>query len=319
MLSYRVLVTGGAGFLGAHLCRRLHAEGHVVYCLDNLSTARPGSLDHLHGAERFVFLQADVRDPIDIEVDQIYNLACPASPVHYQRNPVQTLRTSVEGALRVLELAQRTRARVLQASTSEVYGDPEEHPQIETYRGAVSCTGPRACYDEGKRAAETLFADFRRSHGVDARIARIFNTYGPGMAFDDGRVVSSFVFQALRGDDLTLYGDGAQTRSFCYVQDLIEALMRLMSHADEAGPVNLGNPAEITVRELAQAVLALCGSASQTVQAPLPVDDPTRRRPDITRARQRLDWQPQVSLDEGLRKTIDDFRSRLAAGERVRD
>ena len=315
MIPVRVLVTGGAGFLGVHLCRRLHATGRFVYCLDDLSNSRRDRLGDLHARERFVFLEQDVREPITVEVDEIYNLACPASPVHYQREPVRTLRTNGEGALRVLELGQRVGARVLQASTSEVYGDPEVHPQPESYRGSVSCTGPRACYDEGKRAAEALFSDYARRHDVEVRIARIFNTYGPGMAFNDGRVVSNFVLQALRGEPLTLYGDGTQTRSFCYVDDLIDGLVALMTHPREREPVNLGNPTEATMRELADLVRGLTGSVSRIVAAPLPVDDPTRRRPDIRRAEELLDWRPRVSLEEGLRRTMDDFRARLTGGE----
>ncbi len=308
----RILVTGGAGFLGSHLCERLLEQGHRVIALDNFHTGRADNLAHLHASPRFAALHHDVTVPVSLEVDAIYNLACPASPVHYQHDPVRTTRTSVLGALNVLELARRTGARVLQASTSEVYGDPAVHPQPEDYCGHVSTTGPRACYDEGKRCAETLFFDYHRQHRVRIRVARIFNTYGPRMQADDGRVVSNFIVQALRGDDITLYGDGAQTRSFCYVDDLVEGLVRLMESDDAVtGPVNLGNPHEITVRELAERIVALCGTHARLVHRPLPQDDPRQRCPDIGRARALLAWQPRVDLATGLARTVAWFRRHL--------
>jgi len=299
----RVLVTGGAGFIGSHLCERLLADGHEVLCLDNFFTGRKENVAHLLDDRRFELLRHDVVEPILLEVDRIYNLACPASPVHYQHNPVKTIKANVLGALHVLGMAKRVRARVLQASTSEVYGDPAVHPQPESYWGNVSCTGPRACYDEGKRVAEALFFAYHAQNGVDIRVARIFNTYGPRMLADDGRVVSNFIVQALRGEPLTLYGDGAQTRSFCYVDDLVDGLVRLMD-SDEVGPVNLGNPAEVSVAELARQVMELTGSNTGVVHEPAPVDDPRRRQPDISLARRVLGWEPTVSLREGLERTV---------------
>ena len=315
MVRQRVLVTGGAGFLGSHLCDRLIRDGHQVVALDDLSTGRPENVTHLRENTRFSFVLHDVTEPFDLPFDRAFNLACPASPRHYQRDPVRTTLTNVLGMHNVLEAACRAGARVLQASTSEVYGDPEVHPQSEGYRGCVSTVGVRACYDEGKRCAESLAADYQRARGVSVRIARIFNTYGPRMTLDDGRVVSNFVVQALRGDPLTLYGSGAQTRSFCYVDDLVEGLVRLMDGPDVDGPVNLGNPIELTVRELAEEALRLTGSASPIVHRPLPSDDPRQRCPDIARARRLLGFDPRVPLREGLVRTIADFRARLAAGE----
>jgi UDP-glucuronate decarboxylase len=305
----KVLVTGGAGFLGSHLCQRLLADGHDVLCVDNLFTGSKDNVAPLLGESHFELLRHDVTFPLYVEVDEIYNLACPASPVHYQFDPVQTTKTSVHGAINMLGLAKRTRAKILQASTSEVYGDPEVHPQTEDYRGSVNVLGPRACYDEGKRCAETLFFDYRRQHGLDIRVARIFNTYGPRMLPDDGRVVSNFVVQALKGEPLTLYGDGSQTRSFCYVDDLIDGLVRLMD-ADNAvtGPMNLGNPTEFTIRALADEVIRLTGSASTIEARPLPEDDPLQRCPDISFAKDTIGWQPEVALEQGLERTIDYFR-----------
>ena len=315
LLRPRVLVTGGAGFLGSHLCARLLALGQEVLCVDNFFTGRRGTIVPLLAHPHFEFLRHDVTFPLYVEVDRIYNLACPASPVHYQFDPVQTTKTSVVGAINMLGLAKRTGARVLQASTSEVYGDPTVHPQTEEYRGNVNPLGPRACYDEGKRCAETLFFDYHRKHRVPIKVARIFNTYGPHMHPSDGRVVSNFILQALRGDDITLYGDGSQTRAFCYVDDLIDGLIRLMdSGADVTGPINLGNPEEIPVRALAEQVIALTGSSSRIVHHPLPEDDPLQRCPDITRARTVLGWQPRVGLRDGLERTIAYFRTLLAEG-----
>lgn len=306
----RVLVTGGAGFLGSHLCDRLVERGHDVICLDNLFTSQKSNIEHLLGMRNFEFIRHDVTHPIWLEVDEIYNLACPAAPGHYQYNPIKTMKTSVLGAINMLGMAKRCRARILQASTSEVYGDPAVHPQPESYRGNVNPIGPRACYDEGKRAAETLFFDYHRSNGVRIRIARIFNTYGPRMHPFDGRVVSNFIRQALRGEDITIFGDGRQTRSFCYVDDLIDGLLRLMEAPDEVtGPVNLGNPAEFTIRELAEMVLEITGSRSRIVYQPPMEDDPAQRRPDITLARQCLGWEPTVPLREGLARTVAYFRS----------
>jgi UDP-glucuronate decarboxylase len=307
----RILVTGGAGFIGSHLCERLLAEGNEVICLDNFFTGRRRNVAHLQDDPGFELLRHDLVNPLLIEVDRIYNLACPASPVHYQYNPVKTIKTNVMGAINMLGLAKRVRARILQASTSEVYGDPEVHPQTEDYRGHVNPIGLRACYDEGKRCAETLFFDYHRQNGVDIRVVRIFNTYGPRMHPDDGRVVSNFIMAALTGRDITVYGDGSQTRSFCYVDDLVEGLMRMMAAEDFTGPVNLGNPGEMTVRELAEAVIDLTGSRSAIIYKPLPADDPRRRRPDITLAGQRLGWQPVVALKEGLKKTVAYFESVL--------
>jgi UDP-glucuronate decarboxylase len=309
MKQLRILVTGGAGFLGSHLCDRLVNEGHDVICLDNYFTGRKRNVAHLLGKPNFELMRHDITFPVFVEVDQIYNLACPASPVHYQYNAVKTIKTSVMGAINVLGLAKRIKARVLQASTSEVYGDPAIHPQIESYWGNVNPIGVRSCYDEGKRVAETLFFDYHRQNGVAIRVVRIFNTYGPRMHPDDGRVVSNFIMQALRGQEITLYGDGAQTRSFCYVDDLIEALVRMMNSDGFAGPVNIGNPDEFTIKELAEKVIALTGSTSHMVFKPLPSDDPRQRKPDIALARERLGWEPTVRLDQGLRKTIDYFRN----------
>lgn len=308
--SKRILVTGGAGFLGSHLCRRLVAEGHDVICLDNFFTSQKTNIADLLSQPNFELIRHDITLPIFLEVDQIYNLACPAAPGHYQYNPIKTMKTSVLGAIHVLGMAKRCRARVLQASTSEVYGDPEVHPQPETYRGAVNPIGPRACYDEGKRAAETLFMDYHRQNGIDVRIVRIFNTYGPGMHPYDGRVVSNFIRQALRGEDITIFGSGSQTRSFCYCDDLIEGLVRMMnSPSDCIGPINLGNPDEFTIRQLAELVIEMTGARSRMVSQPLPADDPTQRKPDITLARQRLGWQPTIPLSEGLHRTVDWFRA----------
>lgn len=309
----RVLVTGGAGFLGSHLCDRLVAEGHDVLCVDNYYTGTKDNIAGLLGNHRFELMRHDVTFPLYVEVDRIYNLACPASPIHYQRDPVQTTKTSVHGAINMLGLAKRVRARILQASTSEVYGDPEVHPQVEEYWGKVNPIGIRSCYDEGKRAAETLFFDYWRQHSLEIKVMRIFNTYGPRMHPDDGRVVSNFIVQALRGEPITIYGDGQQTRSFCYVDDLIEGMWRLMeSPADFTGPVNVGNPTENTMLELAEAVIRLVGGTSRIEHRPLPSDDPRQRRPDISLARKELDWEPSVALEDGLRETIDYFRHRLA-------
>ena len=308
----RALVTGGAGFVGSHLCERLLESGYEVLCVDNLRTGALENIAHLIGRPRFAFVRHDIVEPLDAKADEIYNLACPASPAHYQSDPIQTLKSSVCGAMNLLELAQRTGARILQASTSEVYGDPQVHPQSEAYWGHVNPIGPRSCYDEGKRCAETFFSDYRRRRGIEARIARIFNTYGPRMQADDGRVVSNFVVQSLRGGPITVYGDGSQTRSFCYVTDLVEGLLRLMaSPAKLQAPVNLGNPQECTVLELAQLVVRMTGSASRIEFKPLPQDDPVRRCPDIAMARRLLKWAPRVSLRQGLMHTIDDFAARL--------
>jgi len=308
LIRSRILVTGGAGFLGSHLCWRLLAEGNDVLCVDNYFTGRKDNIAHLLDNRNFETLRHDVTFPLYVEVDEIYNLACPASPVHYQFDPVQTTKTSVIGAINMLGLAKRVGARILQSSTSEVYGDPTVHPQTEDYRGNVNPLGPRACYDEGKRCAETLFFDYHRQHKVRIKVARIFNTYGPRMHPNDGRVVSNFIVQALRGHDITLYGEGGQTRAFCYVDDLVDGLVRLMATgADCTGPINIGNPHEIPVRELAERVIALTNSRSKIVQRPLPQDDPMQRCPDITAVRRELGWQPRVSLDEGLRRTIAYF------------
>jgi len=305
----RILITGGAGFVGSHLCERLLALGHDVLCVDNYFTGAKDNIVHLLGNPHFEVLRHDVTFPLYIEVDEIYNLACPASPVHYQFDPVQTTKTSVHGAINVLGLAKRVRAKIFQASTSEVYGDPLEHPQRETYRGSVNPIGPRACYDEGKRCAETLFFDYFRQHKLRIKVARIFNTYGPRMHPNDGRVVSNFIIQALKGEPISLYGDGSQTRAFCFVDDLVEGFIRLMDTPDDiTGPVNLGNPVERTVKQLAERVLALAGSKSEIIYKPLPVDDPKQRCPDIGLARSLLKWEPTVALDEGLQKTIAYFR-----------
>lgn len=305
----RILVTGGAGFLGSHLCERMVDAGHDVICLDNFFTSQKNNVAHLLNRPNFELIRHDITTPVWLEVDQIYNLACPAAPGHYQFNPIKTIKTSVMGVINVLGMAKRCRARVLQASTSEVYGDPEVHPQSESYRGNVNPIGPRACYDEGKRAAETLFMDYYRMNRVDIRIVRIFNTYGPRMHPFDGRVVSNFIRQALLGEDLTVFGDGQQTRSFCYRDDLVEGLIRMMDATDLIGPLNLGNPDEFTIEQLAELIIELTGSRSQVVTQPLPVDDPVRRRPDISLARKHLDWQPRVALRDGLEKTIEWFRS----------
>jgi len=310
----RVLVTGGGGFIGSHLVEALLRQGHEVLCLDNFFTGSKANVYHLLGQPRFELIRHDVVEPILLEVDQIYNLACPASPVHYQYNPVKTVKTNVLGTLNMLGLAKRVKARILQASTSEVYGDPQIHPQTEDYWGHVNPIGLRSCYDEGKRLAETLMFDYHRMSRVDIRVARIFNTYGPRMAVNDGRVVSNFVVQALKGQPITVYGQGSQTRSFCYINDMVNGLMALMEAEDFSGPVNLGNPGEFTILELARKVVAMTGSASEIVFAPLPADDPVQRRPDITLARQKLGWEPGVALEEGLQPTIADFRQRLGLG-----
>jgi len=312
MKMKRILITGGAGFLGSHLCDRLLAQGHDVLCLDNLFTGNKNNIRHLIGHSNFEFVRHDITQPIYLEVDEIYNLACPASPVHYQYNPIKTIKTSVMGAINTLGLAKRVKAKILQASTSEVYGDPEIHPQHEEYWGRVNPIGIRSCYDEGKRAAECLMMDYRRQNGLRIKIVRIFNTYGPRMAIDDGRVVSNFIVQALRGQDITVYGDGSQTRSFCYCDDLIDGIIRMMDTPDEVvGPVNLGNPSEFTIFELAENVIRLTGSTSRIVFRPLPQDDPAQRRPDIARAERFLSWQPRVPLAEGLAKTVAYFREVL--------
>jgi UDP-glucuronate decarboxylase len=308
----RILVTGGAGFIGSHLCERLINEGNEVLCLDNFFTGRRENIFHLLDNQRFELLRHDVTEPILLEVDQIYNLACPASPVHYQYNPVKTVKTNVMGAINMLGLAKRVRARILQASTSEVYGDPLVHPQTEDYWGNVNPIGIRSCYDEGKRIAETLMMDYHRQNKVDIRIARIFNTYGPRMLEDDGRVVSNFIVQALRGQPLTLYGEGQQTRSFCYVEDLIEGLIRLMNVEDLHEPVNLGNPGEFTIMQLAEEVIKACESKSGFTYLPLPADDPRQRKPDITRAQSALGWNPTIPLRDGLKRTVEDFKRRVA-------
>ncbi|MBI5520366.1 MAG: SDR family oxidoreductase [Desulfovibrio sp.] len=306
----RILITGGSGFLGSHLCDRLINAGHDVLCVDNYFTGSKENIRHLIGHPRFELMRHDVTFPLYVEVDEIYNLACPASPIHYQHDPVQTTKTSVHGAINMLGLAKRIKAKILQASTSEVYGDPSVHPQTEGYWGNVNPIGPRACYDEGKRCAETLFFDYNRQHALRIKVARIFNTYGPRMAVNDGRVVSNFIVQALRGEDITVYGDGGQSRSFCYVDDMVEGLIRLMEATPDGftGPVNLGNPGEFTILELAQKIVATLGSASRIIHKPLPQDDPMQRRPDITLARTALGWEPKIRLDEGLAPTIDYFR-----------
>ncbi|WP_018148840.1 UDP-glucuronic acid decarboxylase family protein [Henriciella marina] len=308
-LANRVLVTGGAGFIGSYLCERLLDEGAEVLCVDNFFTGTRSNVAHLLGNPRFELMRHDVTFPLFVEIDQIYNMACPASPIHYQFDPVQTTKTSVHGAINMLGLAKRTRARILQASTSEIYGDPEIHPQEESYWGNVNPIGPRSCYDEGKRCAETLCFDYHRQHGVEIKVARIFNTYGPRMHPNDGRVVSNFLMQALRGEDITIYGDGSQTRSFCYVDDLVDGLIGLMNTGPEVtGPINLGNPGEFTIKQLAELVIEMTGAKSQLVQKPLPQDDPRKRKPDITRARDTLGWEPEVKLRDGLEKTIAYFR-----------
>lgn len=308
----RILVTGGAGFLGSHLCDRLVKEGNDVICVDNLFTGSKDNIRHLLSNPYFEFIRHDVIEPLYVEVDQIYNLACPASPPHYQYNPIKTAKTSIYGATNMLGLAKRVNARILQASTSEVYGDPEIHPQPETYRGCVNPIGIRSCYDEGKRMAETLFFDYHRRNQVDIRVIRIFNTYGPRMNPYDGRVVSNFIVQALKGEDITIYGEGTQTRSFCYVDDLIEGMYRMMNCEDFTGPVNLGNPGEFTMLELAKKIVELTGSSSKIVHGPLPSDDPMQRRPVIDLAKDKLGWEPTIALDEGLKKTIAYFKTLVA-------
>jgi UDP-glucuronate decarboxylase len=304
----RTLVTGGAGFLGSHLCERLLNDGHDVICLDNFFTGTKDNITHLLGNPHFELMRYDVTFPLFVEVDEIYNLACPASPIHYQHDPVQTTKTSVYGAINMLGLAKRTKARIFQASTSEVYGDPEVHPQPENYWGKVNPIGPRSCYDEGKRCAETLFFDYRRQHGMDIKVARIFNTYGPRMHPNDGRVVSNFIVQALKGEPITLYGDGMQTRSFCYVDDLIEGFVRLMHMPEEfTGPVNLGNPGEFTMIQLAETIKALTGSKSEIIHKPLPADDPKQRQPDIHYAKEAMGWEPKIKLEQGLKHVIEYF------------
>lgn len=308
-----ILVTGGAGFLGSHLCDRLIAEGRDVICADNFYTGSKNNIRHLIGSPNFELIRHDVTFPLYVEVEQIYNLACPASPIHYQHDPVQTTKTSVHGAINMLGLAKRLNARVLQASTSEVYGDPEVHPQPESYWGKVNPIGIRSCYDEGKRCAETLFFDYWRQYNLEIKVARIFNTYGPRMHPNDGRVVSNFIMQALRGDEITIYGDGQQTRSFCYVDDLIDAFVRLMSSSKEiTGPINLGNPCEFTMLELAEKVIAIIGSKSRLTFKPLPQDDPKQRKPDISEAKKHLDWQPKVGLEDGLKETVAYFKKLVA-------
>ena len=312
VLSKRVMVAGGAGFLGSHLCQKLVMQGHEVLCVDNFFTGRRANVSHLLGYSNFELLRHDVTFPLYVEVDEIYNLACPASPVHYQFDPVQTTKTSVLGSINMLGLAKRTGARILLASTSEVYGDPKCHPQTEDYWGNVNPIGLRACYDEGKRCAETLFFDYYRQHGVDIKVVRIFNTYGPHMHPQDGRVVSNFIMQALRGDPITVFGDGSQTRSFCYYEDLVAAMLRTMdTEKGITGPINIGNPNEFTIRELAEKVIVAAGSCSEIVERPLPSDDPKQRRPDISRAMEILGWKPNIQLEEGLPPTIEYFRSLL--------
>ncbi|MER8963407.1 UDP-glucuronic acid decarboxylase family protein [Mesorhizobium sp. M0701] len=308
----RILVTGGAGFVGSHLIDRLIDAGHEVLCVDNLFTGTKRNIDHLHNSPRFEFLRHDVTLPLYVEVDEIYNLACPASPVHYQHDPVQTTKTSVHGAINMLGLAKRLRCKILQASTSEVYGDPAIHPQTEEYWGHVNPIGPRSCYDEGKRCAETLFFDYHRQLNLEIKVARIFNTYGPRMHLADGRVVSNFIVQALNGNPITIYGDGSQTRSFCYVDDLVEGLIRLMETSSSVtGPINIGNPTEFTISELAQRILAMTGSSVPIVMMDLPQDDPRQRRPDITKARDVLGWEPKIDLKEGLRRTVEYFKEAM--------
>ncbi len=311
--SLRILVTGGAGFIGSHLCEELLRRGHDVLCIDNFYTGTRNNVAGLLANPNFELMRHDVTFPLYVEVDRIFNLACPASPVHYQFDPVQTTKTSVHGAINMLGLAKRRRARILQASTSEVYGDPEVHPQPESYWGNVNPLGLRSCYDEGKRCAETLFFDYHRQHNLEIKVARIFNTYGPRMHPNDGRVVSNFIIQALRGEDITIYGDGQQTRSFCYVDDMVDGLLRLMeSPADCTGPINLGNPVETTIRQLAERIIVLTGSRSKLIAKPLPADDPRRRCPDISLAHRELDWEPRCMLDDGLMRTIEYFQSTLS-------
>jgi UDP-glucuronate decarboxylase len=316
--AQRAVVTGGAGFLGSHLCARLLHDGFQVVAIDNLVTGNLNNIAALRASDKFRFVEHDIVEPIELEADWIFNLACCASPQHYQRDPEKTVRTCVDGSLNLLHQARRCGARIFQASTSEVYGEPDVHPQRESYRGAVNPTGPRACYDEGKRCAEAVFFDFSRVHGVEIKVARIFNTYGPQMQLDDGRVVSNFIVQALRGDPLTVHGDGSQTRSFCYVDDLIDGIVKLMaSPAAFTGPVNLGNPNEVTMLQLARRILKLTGSRSQLIHKPMPVDDPTRRRPDITLAKTALGWEPRMALEQGLRRTVQYFAQALGTEEPV--
>jgi UDP-glucuronate decarboxylase len=312
-IDSKTLVTGGAGFLGSHLCDRLVERGADVLCVDNFFTGTKRNVEHLMGVPRFELMRHDVTFPLYVEVDRIFNLACPASPVHYQFDPVQTTKTSVHGAINMLGLAKRVKARILQASTSEVYGDPVEHPQTESYWGHVNCVGPRSCYDEGKRCAETLFFDYQRQHALQVKVIRIFNTYGPRMHPNDGRVVSNFIVQALRGEDVTIFGEGTQTRSFCYVDDLIEGMLRMMDSPDGFyGPVNIGNPGEFTMMELAERVLSITGSKSRLVKKPLPQDDPRQRQPDISLAKAKLDWTPKVGLEDGLKETVRYFKKLLS-------
>jgi len=310
-MTKTILVTGGAGFIGSHLCEVLVKEGHDVICMDNFFTGKKSNIQHLMHYNNFEVIRHDIVDPIIIEADQIYNMACPASPIHYQHNPIKTMKTSVIGTMNMLGCARRTGARVLQASTSEVYGDPKEHPQKESYNGNVNCTGLRSCYDEGKRAAETLCFDYHRVHNIDIRVIRIFNTYGPNMDLNDGRVVSNFIVQALKGEDITIYGDGSQTRSFCYVTDLVRGIIDFMNHPDFKGPMNLGNDGEFTILELAQTILKLTGSKSKIIQKPLPSDDPTRRKPDLTIAREKINYRPTVNLEDGLKLTIPYYEKEL--------
>lgn len=311
-LANRVLITGGAGFIGSHLCDRLTEKGYEVLCVDNFFTGARANIAHLLGHKNFELIRHDVTFPLFVEVDQIYNLACPASPIHYQFDPVQTTKTSVHGAINMLGLAKRVKARILQASTSEVYGDPAVHPQEESYWGNVNPIGPRSCYDEGKRCAETLFFDYHRQHNLDIKVARIFNTYGPRMHPNDGRVVSNFIVQALKGEAITLYGDGEQTRSFCYIEDMVDGLIRLMESPDGVtGPINLGNPGEFTIKELAEHIIDLTGSSSKMIHQPLPQDDPKQRQPNITRAQNSLNWKPTIALRDGLAKTIPYFDNLL--------
>ena len=305
--SMKILVTGGAGFIGSHLCERLVSDGHEIICVDNFYTGNKSNISHLIDSQSFELIRHDITFPLYLEIDQIYNLACPASPYHYQNDPVQTIKTSVHGSINLLGLAKRTKASILQASTSEIYGDPKIHPQTEDYWGNVNPIGIRSCYDEGKRAAETLFFDYHRQHQVDTRIVRIFNTYGPKMAIDDGRVVSNFINQAIRNEPITIYGSGEQTRSFCYVSDLVEGLIKMMNQGEHNGPINLGNPNELSINDIANKIIKLTNSNSEIVNKSLPKDDPVRRKPDITLAKKKLKWNPNVSLDEGLKHTINYF------------